>query len=161
MATAYPDQLVKVDSQGRSVLALALESGHSMAPITTSYGGKQRFKRCIQTLVEKNASALGLRDSKTQLFPFQIAATMEEHIFDMIALDNKYYRPDRVRGNTWSQDYHSEMKKEMKDEAHLACFNTVYYLLRADPSKVLSSNSFLPDEASVEKCPAAKRRKRD
>ena len=142
MATAYPDHLTKIDSLERSVLVLALESGHSMSPVTDSYycRGEGRLEQCIQKLVEKNASAVCLRDPKTQLFPFQIAATMEERIFDMLALDNTYYRPDNRRaGDKWSENYHSEIEKKMKDEAHLACLNTVYFLLRSDPSRALPS----------------------
>lgn len=96
-----------------------------------------REEQCIRKLVELDVFAVGLRDDRTGLYPFQIAATMEEHIFDMLAFDNNYYRPDEVRDDDWSRNYHGNMKKEMQNEAGDACLNTIFYLLRKDPSKAM------------------------
>jgi len=142
IAKSSPESLLKIDEHGRSVLALALESGHSISPTTKScyVSFKHREKQCIQKFVENNPTAVGLLDPVEELYPFQIAATTEDRIFEMNALNNEAYRPERLLWDRLSEDFHEEMKKEMKRESDLACLNTIYHLLRADPSNILPSN---------------------
>lgn len=118
MAKLCPDHLLRCDNEGRSVLSLALESGHSVGLRNYSDVG------CIRRLVEVDIRMLGLLDAKTQLFPFMTAACSQDRIAKMDILDCLY--------------------REQRAEASLKCLNTIYFLLRADPSKAQRVGSRLP-----------------
>ena len=132
MAKTYPDQLLHVDKDKRSVLALALESGHSM--IKERYGdfGETRGSKpvdtfCILKLVEIDARVLGLKDPKTELYPFQTASSMEAKIAELVL-----------------SDYPTPTRGFYSCDASIVCLNTIYYLLRADPSALTSARTWIP-----------------
>lgn len=126
VATEGQDQLLQYDSEGRSILALALESGHS---ICRGY----HKESCIGKLVQLNLAAVGLPDLKTQLYPFMTAACNEEKIAEMAILDS-WRADDR-------SDYGKKETKKLREEAALTCLNTIYFLLQADPVRVLGATA--------------------
>ena len=136
MAKTHPEQLFQADKEGRTVLALALESGHSMVenpqgaryPIWHENRKDNPDSFCIRKLVKLDIRTLVLRDPKTRLYPFQTAASMEERIVELLVQNDPH-----IRGRADS-DFEERIIKARRDSAPLICLNTIYYLLSADPS---------------------------
>ena len=118
MAKKYPDQLLHFDDERRSVLALALESGHS------------NDTGCINELLNVGHAAIHVSDPVTGLLPFMTAACSASKIAEMSILDS------------CSADDGSSFGKKLGNKerarAELKCLNTIYFLLRVDPSNVVS-----------------------
>lgn len=109
------------------MLSLALESGHRV--------GKRDYysdQDCICRLVEVDIRMLGLQDPKTQLYPFMTAAYCEGRIVEMDILDCPSV-DGTPSGEAW--------EVRIRNKAPLRCLNTIYFLLRADPSKAQLSSS--------------------
>ena len=127
MVNSSPHHLLQYDGEGRTILALALESGHSQGRRLPDINN-HNFADLIHKLVEVEPRALGLPDLKTQLYPFMTAACSEEQIVEMGILDD----PRAKKGDTYGEEYITKIRSA----APLTCLNTIYFLLRADPSKV-------------------------
>lgn len=137
MAKANPDQMLQVDKEDRTVLALALESGHSMVKKRRGDDWhNDAIKHCIQQLVQVDIRAVSLRDPKTRLYPFQTAASMKDQIVEIMVLDDSCIRDDYDKSSDYTRKYHEGLMKDVRDEAPLICLNTIYFLLRADPTRV-------------------------
>ena len=141
MVKEYPEQLLQVDRYGRTVLSLALESGHSMVESRLgdrsgrSFCNKSSDSYCIRKLVDVDFRSLGLQDPKTGLFPFQTAASMEERLVEVWTLDDAYIRGDREGISSVEE----ERMQRIRESAPLVCLNTIYFLLRTDPSALSSA----------------------
>lgn len=128
MTKSYRRHLLQYDGDGRTVLSLALESGHSdiRRDIEKEENG------CIREIVKLDPRVLGLRDLKTRLYPFMTAACNEERIVEMHILDDLW----AVEGTESGQ----RRIEEIRLEAPLTCLNNIYSLLRADPSSISTRN---------------------
>lgn len=124
-----PEYLLKIDDKGRSVLALALESGHSTFREYDKEG-------CIHQIVLLNRDVVGFRDPKTSLFPFMTAACSEDAITDMAILDC-WIAED-------GSDYGRERAARIRTGSSLTCLNTVYFLLREAPWTIVKQTDTQP-----------------
>lgn len=107
------DALLELDDDGCTVLSLALTSGY------TWKGG------VIRELVHREPRALGVRDRRTQMPPFLLAACHhEEPILNYL---NKEY--------VYSFKREEELLKR-RNMAEKDCFNDLYNILRADPTQL-------------------------